>query len=68
MNALTLDEVGVAPEDAAQVIYDLRRRIRNAEEYIANVVEDCYQPDRLRCQACDSSLGLALAILRGGSR
>lgn len=29
---LTLDEVGVAPEDAAQVIYDLRRKVEALED------------------------------------
>lgn len=32
MQKLTLDEVGVAPEDAAQVIYDLRRQLRRRPE------------------------------------
>lgn len=54
---LTLDEVGVPPEDAAQVIYDLRRVVQAFREGSKNWPADLLRgecwPNSNECQVRD---------------
>lgn len=65
---LTLDEIDVAPEDAADVIYHLRRKLAEKDETFVyatskNAIQEFHGPDPVVLLYLGSSMEDALAVV-----